>query len=186
MFYNMIIKRIFLILFLTILALLSIVVVRRAIRERSQISLTNGTPPAGESYLSGDYKESMTVDGRERTYLLHIPAGFDAAKKYPLVLGFHGGNGTGEKFARQTGFKEKADAEGFIAVFPDGIENNWNDGRGTTDAEKQGVDDIKFLRSLVGRLQEKLPIDAKRIYATGVSNGGIFSHRLACDMADVF
>ena len=191
-------RKLIFIIIIVILVLLSIIIARR-VRERfnnlptNDNQTTNGTlpdgvPPTGGSfaYAPGDYKESITVDGRERTYLLHIPTGFDAAKKYPLVLGFHGGNGTGEKFARQTGFKEKADAEGFIAVFPDGIENNWNDGRGTTDAEKQGVDDIKFLRSLVGRLQEKLPIDAKRIYATGVSNGGIFSHRLACDMADVF
>lgn len=146
-------------------------------------------PPDQRTYISyqqGDYRESITVDGRKRTYLLHIPYGFDTKREYPLLLGFHGGGGSGEKFAGQTGFNAYADKEGFIEVFPDGIEHNWNDGRDTTDAYKAGVDDVKFVRTLVEDLKTKLPIDKKRIYATGVSNGGIFSHRLGCEMGDMF
>lgn len=138
------------------------------------------------SYSSGDYMESITVDGRTRTFLLHIPKGYSDSKEYPLVMLFHGGGGSGTKVGNQTDFDEKADKEGFILVAPDGVKHNWNDGRGTTDAEKLGVEDIKFLRALVNNLQGKLLIDSNKIYATGVSNGGIFSHRLACDMADVF
>mgnify|MGYP001571063344 CR=1 FL=1 len=149
-------------------------------RERAQ-------PPATPTaYRVGDYREALVADGRERSYLLHIPVGFDTAKLYPLLLGFHGGAGSGEKFAGQTGLSDYADREGFIAVFPDGIEHNWNDGRDTTDAYKAGVDDVKFVRLLIESLKSKLPIDASRIYATGVSNGGIFSERLACELADVF
>ncbi|TSC77521.1 MAG: polyhydroxybutyrate depolymerase, partial [Parcubacteria group bacterium Gr01-1014_33] len=99
---------------------------------------------------------------------------------------FHGGGGSGQKIASQTGFAAKADQEGFILVAPDGIANNWNDGRDTTDAYKQGVDDVKFIRTLIETLKTKLSIDQNQIYATGVSNGGIFSHHLGCEMADVF
>lgn len=134
----------------------------------------------------GDYQQSIVVDNRERTYILHIPAAFDPNKSYPLIMGFHGGGGSGQKFSRQTKFNVYADREGFIAVYPDGIEHNWNDGRGTTDAEKLGVDDVKLVRTLTEHLKGELPIDAKRVYATGVSNGGIFSQRLACEMSDIF
>lgn len=129
--------------------------------------------------------ETITVDGRERTYLIHIPPGFNSTEPYPLVLVFHGGAGNGEQIARQTSFREYADKEGFIVVFPNGIQNGWNDGRGTTDPEKLGVDDIKFIRKLIEHLKSKLPIDSKMIYAAGVSNGGIFSQRVACELSDV-
>lgn len=138
------------------------------------------------AYQPGDYRETVLAGERERSYLLYIPRGFDEQKKYPLLFGFHGGNGSGEKFARQTDLDAAADREGFVAVFPDGIEHNWNDGRDTTDAYKAGADDIAFVRALVESLKAKLPIDEKRIYATGVSNGGVFSHRLACETADIF
>jgi len=134
----------------------------------------------------GDSRGSITIDGRERTYLLHRPAGEDPAKQYPLVMVFHGGHGAGAKIAKQTGFSGYADREGFIAVYPDGIEHNWSDGRGTTDAERLGVDDVKFVKALLARLQKELSIDEKRIYVTGPSNGGIFTYRLGCEMADVF
>ena len=148
--------------------------------------LREQAPKSPVVYQAGEYHETLAVDKRERSYLLHIPEGFDGRKPYPLLLGFHGGNGSGEKFAGQTGLGVVADREGFIAVFPDGIEHNWNDGRDTTDAYKAGADDIKFVRLLVERVKVRLPVDEKRIYAIGVSNGGIFSQRLGCEMADVF
>jgi len=139
-----------------------------------------------EEIKTGDSFESIIVDDHERTYLLHVPPKYSSTKKYPLLLVFHGGGGNSEKIAKQTGFSDYADRERFIVVYPDSIEKNWNDGRGTTDAEKLGVDDVKFVRSLVEQLKEKFSIDEKRIYATGVSNGGIFSHLLGCEMVDVF
>ena len=140
---------------------------------------------AGE-YHAGEYHETLGVGSRERSYLLYVPNGFKRRKPYPLLLGFHGGGGDGAKFARQTGLSDYADREGFIAVYPDGIEHNWNDGRDTTDAYKAGADDVKFMRLLVENLKKKLPIDGQRIYAAGVSNGGFFTQRLGCEAADVF
>ena len=137
-------------------------------------------------YSPGDYRESITIDGRERTYFLHILQGFQQEKGYPLVIALHGGEGTGEKFASQTKFSTKADKEGFIVVYPDGIDNGWADGRGKTEAEKQGVNDVKFIRELVSHLRSKLPINNEKIYATGVSNGGMMTYRLGCDAADIF
>ena len=118
-------------------------------RERAQL------PAAPAVYQVGDYREALMVNGRERSYLLHLPIGFDGKTQYPLLVGFHGGNGSGEKFAGQTGLSVAADRKGFIAVFPDGIEHNWNDGRDTTDAFKAGADDVKFVRLLVEDLKKK-------------------------------
>ncbi|MBI4119377.1 MAG: hypothetical protein HY456_00840 [Parcubacteria group bacterium] len=138
------------------------------------------------SYVAGNYPESIMIDGKPRTYLLHIPTGYSPGREYPLVVVLHGGEGTGEKIMGQTKFDTKADQEGFIAVFPDGIDNGWADGRGTAEAEKQGYDDVKFIRQLVSHLQSKLSIDSGKIYATGVSNGGMMTYRLGCEAADLF
>lgn len=169
-------------LLLALILLLATMIACTQAVEAIKLAYSGKTP----KYKVGDYKESIKVDGLKRTYLLHIPKGFNSAQQYPLVLLFHGGGGSGKKFAKQTDFSDYADKEGFIAVYPDGIKYNWNDGRDTTDAYKAGADDINFIQTLVISLKSELPIDDKRIYATGVSNGGIFSHRLGCEMSDTF
>jgi len=140
-------------------------------------------PVAGASaFTPGDYGGSIvTADGRTRTYILHVPAGYSATRAYPLVLVFHGGMGTGSRVQKSTNFNAKADAKGFIVVYPDGIGHNWNDGRGTANPT---IDDVGFVRQLIANLKTRLPIDANRIYATGVSNGAHFAQRLGCDLAD--
>jgi polyhydroxybutyrate depolymerase len=135
-----------------------------------------------KSYFPGDYYESVvTADRLARTYILHIPSGFSPSKKYPLVLVFHGGYGSGALMQRGTQFDAKADTKGFIVVYPDGIGHNWNDGRGTANPD---IDDVGFIRQLIASLESRLPINASRIYATGASNGGMFSQRLGCELAD--
>ncbi len=148
-------------------------------------SPANTPPPSGQEpiYQAGTYNESITVDGRTRTYLLHIPTGYRTTTAYPLVFSFHGAGGNGKQMAAKTGFNAYADRDGFIAVYPDGIDNSWNDGRGTTQVDKRGVNDVGFVSALIDHLAAKLSIDRKRVFATGMSNGGIFSHRLGCELS---
>ena len=155
-------------------------------RKRSNRAPRAATTAETGTLRPGDSRETVIVNGRERTYLLHLPTGYSSAKWYPLVLLFHGGSGSGQKIAGQTGFREYADREGFLLACPDGIEHNWSDGRGTTDAERLGVDDLAFVRALLAQVQRRWSVDAARIYAAGPSNGGIFTYRLGCEMADVF
>ncbi|MDP3770144.1 MAG: PHB depolymerase family esterase [Candidatus Sungbacteria bacterium] len=185
-------KKMTIVLLLVIMLIVGFAAVRR-IKHRRFLRQTPSAyvsfsplPSPGTAYKSGNYQESITVDGRTRTYIFRVPTTYSPEKIYPLVLVFHGGAGEGIKIASQTDFPEKADKEDFIAVFPDGIEHSWNDGRDATKAYKQGADDVAFVRLLITNLTEKLSVDQKRIYATGVSNGAIFSHRLGCEMADVF
>jgi polyhydroxybutyrate depolymerase len=79
---------------------------------------------------------------------------------------------------------ELADRAGFLVVYPDGYENSWADGRGTTKAEQSGVDDVAFLHSLIQQLVQKNGVDPQRVYVAGISNGGLMVGRLACELSD--
>ena len=126
----------------------------------------------------------LLSQGRDRRYIIHVPA--HVASPAALVLVFHGGSSTPETMEEIGGFDALSDREGFIVAYPAGIEKTWNDGRGTTEAAKAGVDDVAFVRQIVRDIAKHYSIDSKRIYAAGPSNGGIFSNRLGCDAADLF
>ncbi len=129
---------------------------------------------------------SIRFQDRDRRYLLHASAATATSSRVPLVLVFHGGSDTPENMEEISGFSRLADREGFIVAYPEGIEKNWADGRGSTPPDKMGVDDVGFARAIVEDIARRYPVDPRRIYAAGPSNGGIFSLRLACDAADLF
>lgn len=124
--------------------------------------------------------ETIDVAGREREYYLHRPAR-SGESKLPLVLAFHGGEGHPLRLARQTGFDEVADRNGFVVAYPGAAPNQWNDGRSTTALFG---DDVTFIARLIEHLVATKRIDAARIYAVGPSNGGMFTLRLACELSD--
>jgi polyhydroxybutyrate depolymerase len=126
-----------------------------------------------------DDKRSVSVGGLTRNYLLHVPANLPAGKSAPLVLVFHGGGGHDWNMPGFTHFDDLADQEGFYVAYPDAVNRHWNDSRGESDA-----DDVGFTRELIAALERAHAIDPHRIYATGISNGGFFSNRLACDLGD--
>lgn len=133
---------------------------------------------------SDDKRGSIRVDGRERTYSLHVPPEYDGTEAVPLLLALHGRLGTGSGEERLTHLDKVSDEHDFLAAYPDGLDRSWADGRGGTPADRQQVDDVKFLSALVHELQSKYKIDHTRVYATGMSNGGFMSGRLACELAD--
>lgn len=134
---------------------------------------------------AGAELRTVTVGALEREYRLHVPAGLpDTA--VPLVFVFHGGGGTAGGTARLTGFDDVADREKFLVVYPQGVGRGWNDGRetGVSQAHRDGVDDLAFFDALLARISEDQRVDPKRVFATGISNGGIFSHYLAANRAE--
>lgn len=150
-------------------------------------------PPAVERPSSGETEHNLTHDGRERSYLLYVPTSVDWDKPVPLILVFHGGTGNGKSARVMSGFNEVADRHGFIVAYPDGtgrlsddIILTWNGGECCGYAQKNNVDDVGFARAVVADVQSQMNIDSKRIYATGMSNGGILSQRLACEASDLF
>ncbi len=134
--------------------------------------------------------DAITVGGLKRTYLIHIPPGHDKAKPMPLLIALHGGGGSGKHMVKLTqgGFDALSEKKGFIVVYPDAIEKNWNDGRSGEEAgdraHKEKIDDVGFISALIDHLIKKLNIDQKRVYITGMSNGAMMSCRLACELSE--
>lgn len=128
----------------------------------------------------------VTPDGRTRTYLLYLPAGYRAGTPIPLVLNFHGAfdSGLGQMFRAQ--MNPIADRNTFAVAYPDGVPDpvyslrTFNAG-GCCSA----VDDVVFTRRMISDIRTKITVDSRKIYSTGLSNGGMMSHRLACEMPDL-
>jgi polyhydroxybutyrate depolymerase len=143
------------------------------------LALVLGGLRAAARARAHDSSYTLDVNGVTRHFLLHVPEDLPPGKRVPLVLVFHGGGGRASQMAGFTGFDAPADREQFIVAYPDGIGRHWNDGRGRSQA-----DDVGFIRALLDELERSYPIDARRVYATGISNGGFFSNRLACELSD--
>jgi polyhydroxybutyrate depolymerase len=127
---------------------------------------------------SGATAGSLDFGGAHRTYLIHVPP--KVASSVPLVLSFHGHFGSGAGLEKLTHLDALSDEFGFIVVYPEGIAGSWNDGR----PQDIGADDVGFVRALVADLSRRFPIDRKRVFATGFSNGGSFAQYLGCNLAD--
>lgn len=133
----------------------------------------------------------MTVDGLERTYILHVPPA--AGEPLPLIIVLHGGGGTGRKMQVELGFDPYADQRGFYVAYPDAYQQpgerkttHWNDGRGTLESSLAGIDDVKFLVIMVDDIAAQVPLDKSRVFVTGASNGGMMTYRLGCETGGVF
>lgn len=143
-------------------------------------------------YASGDYAKSLkTKDGLTRTYIVHVPRGYDPNKIYPLVVVLHGGFGSGANVENQTSLSLLADTNGFIAVYPDGVANSkgtrtWNAGACCGNSSVENIDDVGFIKQLITSLESTYNINAKRIFATGMSNGAMLANRLACEASELF
>jgi polyhydroxybutyrate depolymerase len=96
----------------------------------------------------------------------------------------HGGLGTADGMERIAHYNQIADAHGVLAVYPQGWRRSWNDGRPNTPAAKAHVDDVKFMSGLIDKLAADYDIDRKRVFASGMSNGGFMTQRLGCELAD--
>jgi polyhydroxybutyrate depolymerase len=135
---------------------------------------------------TGDSTRSLVHAGIERTYILHIPPGYDSTRPMPLVLAFHGIGLSAEEMIRISGLSEQADISGFIVVYPNGTGENksWNGGHCCGEAAKNYVDDVGFVRALIEELSAFINVAPGRVYATGFSNGAIMVYRLACELSD--
>jgi polyhydroxybutyrate depolymerase len=129
-------------------------------------------------------RRSITVDGDERSWLLDAPAA-PADRPLAVVLSFHGFRGTARRHRWWTGFGRLARGEGFIAVHPDGHEGVRllnTTGRGW-DLRPDETRDAVFVAAVVDRLEAERCVDRRRVFATGMSNGGFFSNLLGCRLA---
>jgi polyhydroxybutyrate depolymerase len=142
------------------------------------------TTAPGTAVPVGSSVHAVDVDGRERGFRLYRPASL--AEPAALVVMLHGGFGSARQAESAYGWNALADREGFAVAYPDGLDRAWNVGGDCCGrSARTGVDDVAFVRVAVAAIGRLLPIDPARVYATGMSNGGMMAYRLACD-TDVF
>lgn len=139
-------------------------------------------------YSQTDVYDSIGVDGKWRTFMTHLPAGYSAAKRYPLVLAFHGGGPLGyQSIQFQSRLSQKSDAEGFVLVYPEGVRvagaRTYNAGACCAPATTLNIDDVGFVDALLTKLFKARSIDSTRVYATGFSNGALLCYRLANELS---
>ena len=143
--------------------------------------------------MAGAHKLTFDHDGISRSYTIYLPKGYDANRTYPVLLGFHGGFGSAEQFEQSGRLDEKADIYGFIIVYGQGTSWGrigapvWNAGDCCVQAttSQKNVDDVGYVRNVIQRVSSEYWIGNERVYATGMSNGAMLSHRLACEASDV-
>lgn len=128
---------------------------------------------------------TVTVGNLNRTYYLYVPSNASKDRPSPLVLMFHGGGGMPAYAEKDSKFSELAEREGFLVAYPQGFEKSWNDGRGDTAvaAQRDNIDDVAFVGALIDDISKHHNVDSKRVYATGISNGAMFSHYLAAKLS---
>jgi polyhydroxybutyrate depolymerase len=146
------------------------------------------TWPVAPTKSPGDSLRSLTADGQERSYLLHMSAGLSSSPPAPLVLVFHGHRMSGEDVAAMTGFNTLADAGDFIVAYPNGTGQagalSFNAGLCCGWAEKNNINEAAFVRAILADLEALYPVDPARIYIAGFSNGAMLAYRLACEMPE--
>ncbi len=133
-------------------------------------------------------QETLTMtlehDGMERSYILYVPNSYDANTPAPLVFNLHGYGSNANEQMWYGDFQSLANANGFLVCHPDGSlldgVTHWNVGGWTLEST---TDDVGFLDALIDELSENYTINQKRIYSTGMSNGGFMSFELACQLS---
>jgi polyhydroxybutyrate depolymerase len=153
--------------------------------ESASRPATPATNPA--PLAAGDHRRELIVDGRRRAYLVHVPPTYNPQKPTALVLAFHGALMNATMMAPFCGLSQKADQAGFIVVYPNGM----GLGEGALVFNASAVpradgpaDDVAFTGKILDDLASVANVDAQRVFATGMSNGGMMCHRLAAEMSD--
>lgn len=153
--------------------------------------IAHAATPA-KQLVPGDQAVTLMHDGRERISIVHMPRGASEARALPVVLNFHGGGGHGANEQEYSLMDRLADRESFIVVYPNGTGRlgkrllTWNAGTCCGYAAVNNIDDAGYVRSLIAKMAEMIPIDRRRIYGTGLSNGGMMAYRLAAEAGDIF
>lgn len=128
---------------------------------------------------AGSSSDALTSGGQQRTYIVHVPAGYDGGKRTPLVVAYPGYGQPADSLAVYDGLDAVSDTSGFVVVTPNalGSPQFWNQGNSA------GLpDDVQFTKDLLAKLEGELCIDTARVYTAGYSNGGGMALRAACEM----
>ena len=146
---------------------------------------------SGAPLPAGDYARRLTCGDQPRWYEIHVPPTYKPGTPMPVVLLFHGGGGNPDQNRFEACIDDSANRHGFIAIIPAGTGQladdkllTWNCRICCGSAQKNNIDDVGFVRSLLADAGNLFSIDQNRIFATGLSNGALMSYMLASFMPD--
>lgn len=147
----------------------------------------------------GTFTFAIRSGGLERTAVVHVPTGYTAGDKPPLVLMLHGAGGHAKQALEHDGWIAMSDKAGFIAVAADGLPvfprqppnfvsnpQVWNSGQLRPRGPRAAIDDVAYIRQLLDDLQRAIPYNPRQVYCTGHSNGGGMTFRLGAELSDRF
>lgn len=155
-----------------------------------QESPTTESPPnvAPDALGPGDHTRTVLMGEQRRTYLVHVPKDYDPKKPAPVVLALHGAAMDGSMMVWFSGLNKKSDEAGFIVVYPSGTGvgpfRTWNAGGFSGKMAEGKADDVTFIDNVLDDLNVVVKLDEKRVYACGMSNGGMMCYRLAAELSD--
>ncbi len=162
------------------------------------------TGPAGAATpelapMAGSYTFHLTYGGRARDYRLHVPPAASSGQPLPLVLNLHGATQNGFLEELQTGMDNSADQNGYLVAYPDGTriskvltpdpvaknaQYGWNAGQCCGLPVTRHINDVGFLEKVIADIAAQTPVDLRRVYMTGISNGGMMAYAMASEASD--
>ena len=140
---------------------------------------------ANVDHSIGTFSRSIEVEGKTREYIVYVPNTYDTIKSIPVMLNFHGWTMSARNQMEDVSdMRALSEQEEFILVYPQGTRlwgsTHWNVGSWTLGSNAK---DIEFIDALIDQIADNYNIDDERVYACGYSNGGFFSHELACQLS---
>lgn len=144
------------------------------------------TATAAPTMTPGDSEHIVSVGGRDRSYVLHIPPGLAESAPVPVVIVLHETTYSISQMRSTTKFDDLSNQNGVVLVYPKGLGTSWNGGGCCGIAMQDNVDDVEFVRQVLTELGKMMVVDPSRIYAAGFSNGGMMAYRLACELSSTF
>lgn len=135
--------------------------------------------------LIGDTDYELDFDGDTRTFRVHAAPAYDPSLATPIVFVLHGYLETGDQIETISKMTPEIDGRGWLVVYPDGRSFSWNAGGCCGSSSALDVDDVGFFRAMLETIGQSYCIDPARVFVGGFSNGGMLSHRLACEASDV-
>ncbi len=140
---------------------------------------------SGLQDLPGDTDYELDFDGDTRKFRVHAAPGYDPTLATPIVFVLHGYLETGDQIETISRMTPEIDGRGWLVVYPDGRSLSWNAGGCCGSSSALGVDDVGFFRAMLETVEQTYCTDPSRVFVGGFSNGGMLSHRLACEASDV-
>ena len=155
------------------------------------------TPELAPMPLS--YTFHLTFDGLHRDYRIHVPPQASTGKPLPLVLNLAGATQNGFLEELQTGMDNNADQNGYLVAYPDGTriskvltpdpvaknaQYGWNAGECCGLPVTRRINDVGFLEKVIANIAARTPVNLRRVYMTGISNGGMMAYAMASEASD--